>query len=181
MSAGWTLTRCCRDTGKLPKNYNSEVDPDPERWLPRRERSYYKGKRLKKTAVGKSRRTYGECIDRRAGETYIRPCSHLVPENSAWARLSLGTNVNTPFFQGPTSTHSGTLSVPEYKVETLSSDTKVGVYILGTNVWTQHHFEAVLGHQVWARPKIYCTYTAIIRSVLLQDRNSDTQCQIALV
>lgn len=39
--------------GKLPKNYNPEVDPDPERWLPRRERSYYKGKRQKKTAVGK--------------------------------------------------------------------------------------------------------------------------------
>jgi hypothetical protein len=38
--------------GKLPKNYNSEVDPDPERWLPKRERSYYKGKRQKKIAVG---------------------------------------------------------------------------------------------------------------------------------
>ncbi|KAK3710774.1 hypothetical protein QZH41_016760, partial [Actinostola sp. cb2023] len=39
--------------GKLPKNYNNEVDPDPERWLPKRERSYYKGKRQKKIAVGK--------------------------------------------------------------------------------------------------------------------------------
>ena len=40
--------------GKLPKNYNPEVDPDPERWLARRERSYYKGKRQKKAgAVGK--------------------------------------------------------------------------------------------------------------------------------
>ncbi|CAB3998810.1 Signal recognition particle subunit SRP72 [Paramuricea clavata] len=40
--------------GKLPKNYNREVDPDPERWLPRRERSYYKGKRQKKAAaIGK--------------------------------------------------------------------------------------------------------------------------------
>ena len=45
-------------TGKLPKNYSNDVDPDPERWLPRRERSYYKGKRQKKGAstVGKFRK-----------------------------------------------------------------------------------------------------------------------------
>ena len=36
--------------GKLPKNYNAEVDPDPERWIPKRERTYYKGKRQKKGA-----------------------------------------------------------------------------------------------------------------------------------
>lgn len=43
-----------RKRGKLPKNYNSEVDPDPERWIPKRERTYYKGKRQKKGAsVGK--------------------------------------------------------------------------------------------------------------------------------
>ena len=37
-------------SGKLPKNYNAEVDPDPERWIPKRERTYYKGKRQKKGA-----------------------------------------------------------------------------------------------------------------------------------
>lgn len=43
-----------RKRGKLPKNYNAEVDPDPERWIPKRERTYYKGKRQKKGAsVGK--------------------------------------------------------------------------------------------------------------------------------
>lgn len=43
-----------RKKGKLPKNYNPEVDPDPERWMPKRERSYYKGKRQKKgISVGK--------------------------------------------------------------------------------------------------------------------------------
>ncbi|XP_067036524.1 signal recognition particle subunit SRP72-like [Acropora muricata] len=43
-----------RKRGKLPKNYNPDVDPDPERWIPKRERSYYKGKRQKKGAsVGK--------------------------------------------------------------------------------------------------------------------------------
>ena len=32
----------------------------------------------------------------------LRPCPHFVPEHSARVRLSLGNNVNTPFFQGPT-------------------------------------------------------------------------------
>merc|ERR1711962_1030743 len=41
--------------GKLPKNYNPDVDPDPERWLPRWERSTFKHKKTKRgaNAVGK--------------------------------------------------------------------------------------------------------------------------------
>ncbi|XP_035227394.1 signal recognition particle subunit SRP72-like [Stegodyphus dumicola] len=40
--------------GKLPKNYDPSVDPDPERWLPRRERSTYKKKKDKRgAAIGK--------------------------------------------------------------------------------------------------------------------------------
>lgn len=31
--------------GKLPKNYNSDVAPDPERWLPKYERTGYRKKR----------------------------------------------------------------------------------------------------------------------------------------
>ena len=39
---------------KLPKNYDPDVIPDAERWLPRRERSYYRGKRKdKKRDIGK--------------------------------------------------------------------------------------------------------------------------------
>lgn len=39
---------------KLPKNYNPDVTPDPERWLPKKERSYYRGKRKdKKKDIGK--------------------------------------------------------------------------------------------------------------------------------
>ena len=45
------ISLCSYLTGKLPKNYNSEVDPDPERWIAKRERSYYKGKRQKKGAA----------------------------------------------------------------------------------------------------------------------------------
>ncbi|XP_043915380.1 signal recognition particle subunit SRP72 [Protopterus annectens] len=41
--------------GKLPKNYDPKVTPDPERWLPMRERSYYRGrkKNKKKEQIGK--------------------------------------------------------------------------------------------------------------------------------
>jgi len=39
-------------SGKLPKNPDAELDS--ERWLPRRERSYYRGKRKdKKKDIGK--------------------------------------------------------------------------------------------------------------------------------
>lgn len=41
--------------GKLPKNYDPKSTPDPERWLPMRERSYYRGKKKgkKKEQIGK--------------------------------------------------------------------------------------------------------------------------------
>uniref|UniRef100_A0A8C1E6Q8 Signal recognition particle subunit SRP72 n=2 Tax=Cyprinus carpio TaxID=7962 RepID=A0A8C1E6Q8_CYPCA len=41
--------------GKLPKNYDPKSTPDPERWLPMRERSYYRGKKKgkKKEQVGR--------------------------------------------------------------------------------------------------------------------------------
>jgi signal recognition particle subunit SRP72 len=40
--------------GKLPKNYDPKNEPDPERWLPRWERSYYRGRRKdKKKDIGK--------------------------------------------------------------------------------------------------------------------------------
>uniref|UniRef100_V9KL65 Signal recognition particle subunit SRP72 n=1 Tax=Callorhinchus milii TaxID=7868 RepID=V9KL65_CALMI len=41
--------------GKLPKNYDPKATPDPERWLPIRERSYYRGRKKgkKKEQIGK--------------------------------------------------------------------------------------------------------------------------------
>ncbi|XP_057307237.1 signal recognition particle subunit SRP72-like [Hydractinia symbiolongicarpus] len=44
-----------RKKGKLPKNYNPDVDPDPERWLPRWERSTFKHKKAKRgtNTIGK--------------------------------------------------------------------------------------------------------------------------------
>ena len=32
---------------RLPKHYNPNVAPDPERWLPRRERSTYRPKKVR--------------------------------------------------------------------------------------------------------------------------------------
>lgn len=42
-------------SGKLPKNYDPKATPDPERWLPMRERSYYRGRKKgkKKEQIGK--------------------------------------------------------------------------------------------------------------------------------
>ena len=68
----------------------------------------------------------------------------------ARARLSPGTNVNTPsIFQGPTPEFGH----GEYKVESLYSGTKLGVYILGTQCLNTEPFCAddqtsVLGHPV---------------------------------
>jgi hypothetical protein len=40
--------------GKLPKNTDPDSTVDPERWLPKRERSYYRGKRKdKRKEIGK--------------------------------------------------------------------------------------------------------------------------------
>jgi|SRR6185312_16184713 len=36
----------------LPKNYDPNTPPDPERWLPKRERSTYRGKRKKQLNKG---------------------------------------------------------------------------------------------------------------------------------
>lgn len=50
MTGSWRLF-----TGKLPKNCEAGGDIDPERWLPRRERSYYRGKRKdKRREIGRS-------------------------------------------------------------------------------------------------------------------------------
>lgn len=46
------IITCWCFTGKMPKNTDAELDP--ERWLPRKERSYYRGKRRdKRKDIGK--------------------------------------------------------------------------------------------------------------------------------
>lgn len=44
---------------RLPKNYDPSVPPDPERWLPLRERSYYRRSRRKGGVIPSVRGTQG--------------------------------------------------------------------------------------------------------------------------
>ncbi|XP_067657986.1 signal recognition particle subunit SRP72-like [Haliotis asinina] len=58
--------------GKLPKNIDSAADLDPERWLPKRERSYYRGKRKdKRKDIGKGTQgaTSGAAADMDMGKS----------------------------------------------------------------------------------------------------------------
>ncbi|XP_030621752.1 signal recognition particle subunit SRP72 isoform X1 [Chanos chanos] len=62
---------------KLPKNYDPKSSPDPERWLPMRERSYYRGRKKgkKKEQVGKGTQgaTSGASADLDASKTASSP------------------------------------------------------------------------------------------------------------
>ncbi|KAI2657145.1 Signal recognition particle subunit SRP72 [Labeo rohita] len=63
--------------GKLPKNYDPKSTPDPERWLPMRERSYYRGKKKgkKKEQVGRGTQgaTSGASAELDASKTASSP------------------------------------------------------------------------------------------------------------
>ena len=67
---------------RLPKNYNPNVDPDPERWVPRRERIGYKRTRKERrkgekftgaqgTSVGQQE-TYDYSVKKAAAEGAIK-------------------------------------------------------------------------------------------------------------
>ncbi|XP_046875116.1 signal recognition particle subunit SRP72 [Hypomesus transpacificus] len=63
--------------GKLPKNCDPKATPDPERWMPMRERTYYRGKKKskKKEQVGKGTQgaTSGAASDLDASKTASSP------------------------------------------------------------------------------------------------------------
>ncbi|XP_051164585.1 signal recognition particle subunit SRP72 [Leptopilina boulardi] len=48
--------------GKLPKNYDANVDPDPERWLPRHERSGFRKKRDRRNRDAAMKGTQGAAM-----------------------------------------------------------------------------------------------------------------------
>ena len=78
------------------------------------------------------------------------------------------------FFKYPRQ-NSGTVPVPEYKVETLYSGTKVGTDILGTQRLNTAPFCAgvralVLGHQVWTRPKFFLCSLKSAKTTLARAR-----------
>uniref|UniRef100_A0A8D0FZ83 Signal recognition particle subunit SRP72 n=1 Tax=Strix occidentalis caurina TaxID=311401 RepID=A0A8D0FZ83_STROC len=88
---------------KLPKNYDPKVTPDPERWLPMRERSYYRGRKKgkKKDQVGKgtqgSTTTGSSELD--ASRTASSPPTS--PRPGSAAAVSATSNVIPPRHQKP--------------------------------------------------------------------------------
>lgn len=60
--------------GKMPKSFDPKVDPDPERWLPRKDRSTYKGRRRdkRKDAAGIGKGTQGG-VGNAEGVDYSKP------------------------------------------------------------------------------------------------------------
>ncbi|NXJ00243.1 SRP72 protein, partial [Psophia crepitans] len=89
--------------GKLPKNYDPKVTPDPERWLPMRERSYYRGRKKgkKKDQVGKG--TQGSTT---AGSSELDASKNASspptsPRPGSAAAVSATSNVIPPRHQKP--------------------------------------------------------------------------------
>lgn len=70
--------------GKLPKNFDPKVDPDPERWLPRKDRSTYKGRRRdkRKDAGGIGKGTQGG-VGNTEGLDASKPAPGAIPKASS--------------------------------------------------------------------------------------------------
>uniref|UniRef100_A0A803YMP5 Signal recognition particle subunit SRP72 n=1 Tax=Meleagris gallopavo TaxID=9103 RepID=A0A803YMP5_MELGA len=94
-------TNC--SVGKLPKNYDPKVTPDPERWLPMRERSYYRGRKKgkKKDQVGKGTQgsTTAASSELDASRTASSPPTS--PRPGSAAAVSAASNVIPPRHQKP--------------------------------------------------------------------------------
>ncbi|KAJ1204701.1 hypothetical protein NDU88_000140 [Pleurodeles waltl] len=92
--------------GKLPKNYDPKVTPDPERWLPMRERSYYRGRKKgkKKEQIGKGTQgsVAGASTELDASKTTTSPPTSPRPGSAAAnAPSSSASNVIPPRHQKP--------------------------------------------------------------------------------
>uniref|UniRef100_A0A8C6QY92 Signal recognition particle subunit SRP72 n=1 Tax=Nannospalax galili TaxID=1026970 RepID=A0A8C6QY92_NANGA len=90
--------------GKLPKNYDPKVTPDPERWLPMRERSYYRGRKKgkKKDQIGKGTQgaTAGASSELDASKTVSSPPTSPRPGSATTISAST-SNIIPPRHQKP--------------------------------------------------------------------------------
>ncbi|CAB1325507.1 unnamed protein product, partial [Coregonus sp. 'balchen'] len=98
--------------GKLPKNYDPTANPDPERWLPMRERTYYRGRKKgkKKEQVGKGTQgaTSGAASDLDASKTASSPPTSPRPGSAQASASAPGaSNVVPPRQQKPAATGPG--------------------------------------------------------------------------
>ncbi|XP_019737195.1 signal recognition particle subunit SRP72 [Hippocampus comes] len=102
--------------GKLPKNCDPKATPDPERWLPMRERSYYRGKKKgkKKEQIGKGTQgaTAGASSELDASKTVSSPPTSPRPGS---ASSSAPTNVVPPRQQKPASAGATRKKAPQKK------------------------------------------------------------------
>ncbi|XP_074085469.1 signal recognition particle subunit SRP72 [Macrotis lagotis] len=90
--------------GKLPKNYDPKVTPDPERWLPMRERSYYRGRKKgkKKDLIGKGTQGTASAASSEldASKTVSSPPTSPRPGSAAAVSAST-SNIIPPRHQKP--------------------------------------------------------------------------------
>uniref|UniRef100_A0A673VY64 Signal recognition particle subunit SRP72 n=1 Tax=Salmo trutta TaxID=8032 RepID=A0A673VY64_SALTR len=100
--------------GKLPKNYDPTGNPDQERWLPMRERTYYRGRKKgkKKEQVGKGTQgaTSGAVSDLDASKTANSPPTSPRPgsaQASASTSAPAASNVVPPRQQKPATAGPG--------------------------------------------------------------------------
>ncbi|XP_053885939.1 signal recognition particle subunit SRP72 isoform X2 [Malaclemys terrapin pileata] len=91
--------------GKLPKNYDPKVTPDPERWLPMRERSYYRGRKKgkKKDQIGKGTQgaTTAGTSELDASKTASSPPTSPRPGSTTAMASAATSNMIPPRHQKP--------------------------------------------------------------------------------
>ncbi|GAA6092867.1 signal recognition particle subunit SRP72 [Tachysurus ichikawai] len=101
--------------GKLPKNYDPTSTPDPERWLPMRERSYYRGRKKgkKKEQVGRGTQgaTSGAATELDASKTASSPPTSPRPGSGTGA----APNVVPPRQQKPAAPGATRKKAPQKK------------------------------------------------------------------
>uniref|UniRef100_A0A4W4E685 Signal recognition particle subunit SRP72 n=1 Tax=Electrophorus electricus TaxID=8005 RepID=A0A4W4E685_ELEEL len=101
--------------GKMPKNYDPKSTPDPERWLPMRERSYYRGRKKgkKKEQVGRGTQgaTSGAAAELDASKMASSPPTSPRPGSGTGS----ATNVVPPRQQKPAAPAAARKKPPQKK------------------------------------------------------------------
>ncbi|KAL7861115.1 hypothetical protein AOLI_G00174640 [Acnodon oligacanthus] len=105
--------------GKLPKNCDPKSTPDPERWLPMRERSYYRGKKKgkKKEQVGRGTQgaTSGATAELDASKTASSPPTSPRPGSGTGSGTGSASNVVPPRQQKPAASGATRKKAPQKK------------------------------------------------------------------
>ncbi|XP_072292448.1 signal recognition particle subunit SRP72 [Eucyclogobius newberryi] len=106
--------------GKLPKNCDPKANSDPERWLPMRERTYYRGKKKGKKGkeqVGKGTQgaTAAACAELDASKTASSPPTSPRPGSASGSSSAAASNVVPPRQQKPAASGATRKKAPQKK------------------------------------------------------------------